>query len=400
MNMKFYIDTFRSIRMIVLLVALTLNACAAKPEDVVPTVQRTATLEPTVIPSSIPPSPDPTYVPLIDDITTFRSLETKPDIPPQTIHGVTTVIDSVYVDESRVIVEYTISGLDWPDLVQMDPIFIPALSSTAIHNITRGEVVLYPGGLKDGVMTGSIDQMLTAGAVDAAQTPIVDLQVDIQVDGTGAALYPPGEPGESPQPTPMDLPNIGTFHFAFDIPVYQGIKLMDISQTVEANGISMTLKSLILNHSHIDGLVCFEMPSAQDWQPDVRFGDPYGDDWFGGPSSLFLDEEPFSLTDPERCVGMGTDVFYMGGKTLVTVKILELETSIPESIPEEMVDRANVKLADKGIVFEVKPESHDNKFNILKRPDDIPDIELGRLIWDALVDRHKGPWEFTVEINP
>jgi hypothetical protein len=400
MYKEFHKNRLRSMLIIIFLLSLTLNACAAKPDDVVSTVQPTATLEPTVLPSPIPPSPDPTYVPLIGDITTFRSLETKPDIQPRMIHGVTTVIDTVYVDESRVIVEYTISGLDWPDRVQMDPTIIPSLSSTAIHDITRGEAVLYPGGLKDGVMTGSVDQMLTAGAVDAAQTPIVDLKVDIPVDGTDAGLYPPSEPGERPQPTPMDLPNVGTFHFEFDVPVYQGIKLMDISQTVEANGISMTLKSLILNHSHVDALICFEMPSEQDWQPDVRFGDSYGDDWFGGASSLFLDENQFSLMDPERCVGMGTDVYYMGGKTLVTVRILELETSIPESIPEEMVDQANEKLADKGIVFEVIPESQDNKFNILKRPDDIPDIELGRLIWDALVDRYKGPWEFTVEINP
>jgi hypothetical protein len=206
------------------------------------------------------------------------------------------------------------------------------------------------------------------------------------------------------QPTPVALPNVGTFHFAFEIPIYSGVKLMDLNQTVEANGIAVTLKSLILNPSHVDAFLCFEMPSAKDWSLDLRFGIAGTPDLdapraFG--SSLFLgDGKGFTISDPERCVGMGADVRYEGGPTQVVLTIPKLKTSIPELIPEEMVQQANERLADKGIEFEVIAVDHGNNFNILKRPDGMPDTALYPLIWDALGDWYEGPWEITVEVTP
>ena len=406
MNNRFHATTFRRMLIVVALLALTLNACAAKAAaSRVSIAQPTARMEPTVLPSPIPPSPAPesTDVPAVD-VPAYLALATKPDVPPQTINGVTATIDKAYVDESHVVVYYTISGLDWPDNVQMDSALTASLSSKAIQNISWGAVGWSTGSVMEGAMTGSIDQMLTADAVDAAKTPVVDLQVDIPVDGTGAILLAPPSTGQSPQPVTIELPNVGTFHFEFEISISQGIKLMDINQIVEANGISLTLKSLILNRSHVDALLCFEMPSAKDWSPDLRFGlggapDEGAPEAFG--SSLFPgDGKGFSLSDPERCVGMGTDVSYEGGPTRVVLTIPKLKTSIPERIPEEMVQQANERLKDRGIVFEVIAQDHGNNFNILRRPDGMPDTELYPLIWDALGDWYEGPWEFTVEITP
>jgi hypothetical protein len=408
MNQKSNTTILKSMLIVASLLTLTLNACAAKDTEViVPTAQRIATLEPTVLPSPIPPPPSPVLESTDDrvvDAIAFLALATKPDVPPQTIDGVTVTIDQAYADESRVGVYYTISGLDWPDNVQMNPTLMASLSSTVIHDIGRGAGGWSTGIVKEGVLTGFIDQMLTAGAVDAAQSPIVDLQVDIPVDGTGAILVLPSSTGQIQQPTPMQLPRVGRFRFKFKIPISQGIKLMDINQTVEANGISITLKSLILNRSHVDALLCFDMPSEKDWSPELRFGigsapDQNTPQAFG--SSLFRgDGKGFSLSDPERCVGMGTDASYEGGPTRVFLTIPKLKTSIPERIPDEMVQQANERLADRGIVFEVITQDHGNNFNILKRPDGMPDTELYPLIWDALGDWYEGPWEFTVEVKP
>jgi hypothetical protein len=267
---------------------------------------------------------------------------------------------------------------------------------------------LASGIVSDGSMTGYIDQMLMADAVSAVDTPVVDLQVDIPVDGTGAFIYPaqetPPQSGQMIEPTPVELPNVGTFHFAFEIPVYQGVKLMDLNQTVEANDIAVTLKSLILNRSHVDAFLCFEMPSAKDWSPELGFGiggtpDPNAPQAFG--SSLFLgDGKGFTISDPDRCVGLGSDVSYDGGPTKVVLAIPKLTASIPELIPEEMVQQANERLADKGIEFEVIAVDHGNNFNILMRPDGMPDTEIYPLIWGALGDWYEGPWEFVVEVKP
>jgi hypothetical protein len=405
MNKEFHTNAFRG--MLVFLLVLTLNACGAQPQaEVVPAAQPTIAMEPTVIPSPIPSSSaeaqNSTDVPV--DIPSYFSRGTKPDVPPQTINGVTVTIDQVYADESHVVVHYIISGLDWPDYVVMDPTIMPSLSSKAMR-IMSGAAGWSTSTVKDGVITGQIDQMLTADAVDAAQTPIVDLQVDIPVDGTGAELIAAPPPGQSPQPVLMELPNIGTFHFDFEILVSEGIQLVDINQTVEANDVAMTLESLTLNPSHVDALLCFEMPSAKDWGPDARFslsGEPNMANLTGYGSSLFLgDGKDFSLSNPERCVGMGTDVTYDGAPTIVTITVPKLLTSVPESwsLTEESMKNANQKLADKGIVVAYNNDPH-NPFVVMQRPDGATDMDIYPLIWDALADWYEGPWEFTVEIKP
>jgi hypothetical protein len=52
---------------------------------------------------------------------------------------------------------------------------------------------------------------------------------------------------------------------------------------------------------------------------------------------------------------------------------------------------ASEQLADKGIAFEVIAETHGNNFNILKRPDGMPDEEVYPLLYDALADWYGGP---------
>src|SRR5512141_981820 len=70
-------------------------------------IPATPTVEVVPFPTSTPEEPVmyPYYLPLA----------TKPDIASQTINGVTAQIDWAYVDESRVALHYTISGLEWPD---------------------------------------------------------------------------------------------------------------------------------------------------------------------------------------------------------------------------------------------------------------------------------------------
>ena len=68
----------------------------------------------------------------------YLPLATKPDIAPQTINNITVVIDWVYVDESRVALQYTISGLNWPDGVMLGTTSVQ-ISSTMAENIGYGE---------------------------------------------------------------------------------------------------------------------------------------------------------------------------------------------------------------------------------------------------------------------
>jgi hypothetical protein len=399
-----------------LVLILVLSACGP--------VTAIALTEPAAV-SSLPATPvsealtqlSPTPAPSIsinDYLPIYLPLVIKPDVPPRTINGVTVAIDWAYADESRVAVHYVVSGLDWPDQIYMSPptsvrLLGKDFSDTAFGGMSSS--MNYP--VSAGRITGFLDQMLTANAVDAAHTPLVNLQVDIPVDGTGAFVVNTPSPGQSQEPPAiLALPNIGTFHFEFEIPIYKGIKVTDINQTVEANSVAMTLKSLILNRSHVDALLCFQLPSAQPWgfaDSKFKFGD--GQDGIRFQPSSDLLPGDFSgqstkspeVTDPERCAGVGFDALYDESPTTVTLTIPKLTTglsAVPERIPEDLVRKANERLADKGIAFDVIAMDHGNNFNILKRPDGMSDLELYPLIWDAFSDWHEGPWVFTVEVKP
>jgi hypothetical protein len=167
----------------------------------------------------------------------YLPLATKPDIAPQTINDITVMIDWVYVNESRVALHYTISGLDWPGGVMLDATSVQ-VSSAVIENIGYGGGGWGSLPVDKGVTSGSLDQLLVDGALNADENPNVDLSVDVPVNGS-TTTYPP-DPASGQQPAPqgnVSLPDIGTFHFEFTAPVHKGNKFEYIGQTVVANNV-------------------------------------------------------------------------------------------------------------------------------------------------------------------
>ncbi len=331
----------------------------------------------------------------------YLPLATRPNIPPQTIEGVTAVIDWAYADESRISMHYTISGLDWPDGTHFDGTLV-RISSDDAANIGYGGGGWSNESVENGVTSGSVDQYFMDGDLDAGIHPNISLSVDIPVDGTNAMIFPtPNPDGTQEAPVTMALSVIGTFHFEFTLPVYKGLKFEDLDQTVTANNVSMTLKTLVVNPSHVEALICFQMPSALDWQltaSKVELGGveyPYSNGGLihGGSG------KDFTLNDAERCASIGFDAIYDESVSSVTLTIPKLVSSIPDVITKDRVEMANQRLADKGIAFDYESGDHGSNIVVLKRPDGATDMDIYPLIWDALADQYEGPWVFTVDLR-
>lgn len=379
MNLQKHVVSVLSI----LLVLSSCNTMEATPPAVTVTAEPTADLtlvtdEP-VIPS---PMPEPTAAEEIV-YSSYLPRATKLENVSHTIDGVTVQIDSAYVDEARVAIQYTISGLAWPDGSFLDNTQFVQMSIPALATFRLGGFSGAGGGnvseVKQGVITASSDQLLLDGALDAEKHPTVTVDVDIPVEG----------------PT-----KVGTFHLRFSAPVGNGIKIENIDQTVVANDVSMTLKSLILNPSHAEALICFQMPSAVDWglfTSRITVGDqeyPF----MGGGIAYEAGALDSALTSPERCNELGFDVFYDESVRSVTVTVPRLQASVNEVVAPETVAIANQRLANMGIAFDYVNVDNGGNFVILQRPDGMSDEELYPLIWDALAEQYDGPWVFTVPI--
>ena len=369
--------------MVLLLVACRSVAVTSTslPVDETPTaLLPTATLELSLTPINVlvvTPTEEvvyPYYLPLV----------TKLENVSQTIGDVTTKIDWAYVDDGRVAIQYTISGLNWPDGSSMDPtqqvqMSIPAISDFQFGGFNGGSAGNVSSA-QNGAVTGSSDQSLFVGALDAEKYPEISVRVSIPVEG----------------PT-----KVGTFHLNFTVPVVNGIRIENIDQTVVANNVAMTLKSLIVNPSRVDALICFQMPSAVDWglmssKLNIN-GKEYS--FSGGGAIEGTSGKGFSLSDPERCSSIGFDIIYDESAASIILTVPKLVASVNELVTKEVIDRANQRLADKGIQFDYENVDHGGNIVILKRPNGATDQEIYPLIWDALADQYEGPWAFTVPIK-
>jgi hypothetical protein len=373
---------------IAMLFLLPLTACS--PATAMPTSVELQTVSPEVAPTTVVEATTiPTAVPIAAPTEGlaypfYLQGAQKLDDVSQTIDGVTAQIDWAYVDEGRVAIQYTISGLDWPDgsmldLMQQVRMSVPEISTFRLGGFSGAEGANV-STTKQGVITGSSDKLLLDGALDAEKHPNITVDVEIPVEG----------------PT-----KIGTFHFRFTTPVGDGIKIENIDQTLVANNVSMTLKTLILNPSHAEALICFQMPSPLDWGLTASTITVGGTEYpFSGGGLASGKADPDSaLTSPERCNDVRFNIAYeMDMLSSVTLTVPKLMASVSEVVTEDTVNKANQRLAGTGIVFNYENIDHGGNIVILQRPDGMSDEEVYPLIWDALAEQYEGPWVFTVQI--
>ena len=373
----------KEIRTISVFILLLLGACNPTVAISTPVVIQDL---PTLMPSS--PTVEPTLVPTLASALEqaypyYRPLATKLENVSQTIGDVTAQIDWAYVDEGRVAIQYTISGLEWSDGSTLDGMQQVQMSIPALSGFRLGGFSGASGGnvsyAQNGVITGSSDQALLDGALDADKYPEINVRVEIPVEG----------------PT-----KVGTFHLNFTIPVVNGIKIENIDQTVVANQVSMTLKSLILNPSHVEALICFQMPSSSDWGLMTSVLTVNGRDYPTSGAGLAQGTDGRVIGDPNtnRCDTVGFDIVPDASTTSVTLTIPRLQASVNEVVTKEVVDRANQRLAERGLQFDYVNVDHGGNILVLQRPAGATDPEIYPLIWDAMADQYNGPWVFTVEL--
>jgi hypothetical protein len=374
-------NTLRFLAKISPVFLLIFTACSAAVIPALPVEAQPTALEgldtPTIVPTTALTAPlsfTPEEVPVYPY---YLHLVTKPDIPPQTINGVTVEIDWAYVDESRVALHYTVSGLDWPDGTFWDSMQARITSAAIPESAFSGAGGWNHGPVDHGVISGTDDQLFWDGAVDAEKHPNIDLSVEIPVEGATS---------------------VGTFHFAFSVPVLDGIKLESLDQTVVANNVSVTLKTLVLNPSRAEAFICFQMPSAVDWQLTASTFSVGGREYpfSGGGDIRGPGGKDFLLTDPERCTSIGFEIPFDTSSSSVTLTVPKLLGSIPEVITAENVEIANQRLAERGIQFDYVNIDHGGNIELLQRPEGATDMEIYPLIWDALAEQYEGPWVFTV----
>lgn len=241
----------------------------------------------------------------------------------QTVEDVVFTLERAYADEDNVVVGYSVGGFD-NRAAYYPTSGMPVIADEADNTFE------YVGGI--GRVTDRLDNAVEEGK--ESELAFFEPSKKLQPSGKhrfelGLNYVPDteksGQGGDS-----QDKPAARTLTFDFIIPVRK-VDVIQVGQTVEANGVSMTLERVENSPARSEAILCFDPPSDEKytWVPVVeRSNIPESD--------VFTNEFPY-YTKPEVAVGcVGYDLFRSlydqpGTHSLVVTRI---EGRVPATEPE------------------------------------------------------------------
>lgn len=178
----------------------------------------------------------------------------------------------------------------------------------------------------------------------------------------------------------------------FTLPAIGALELFPKLETT-THDVTFSLNSLRITPSQTALNLCFDMPSAQDWQVSITasIGDQQGLLASMGTSN----GKTFRLTDPHRCMDINFLLPYQEENQQMVIEIDHLETSISEG-NEAVLERAKERLTAQGIEIEFHLVDHGLNWTIRSQPEGLTEADLNQLILDSMRERYDGPWRFVV----
>jgi hypothetical protein len=171
----------------------------------------------------------------------------------QTIDGVTVKLERAYADSNVVLVGFTVSGPE-------DRYYAEAgeLSTSDGQNL-RGMIGMgaVPGSKSILGSWQSSERAAVITAFDASSLEGNPSELNLTLETSVADAATTGES------TTMGKATIGPFKFDFSIPFHAG-KVIEVSQTVEAAGVPVTLERVVISPWTTRAVFSFDLPPEED----------------------------------------------------------------------------------------------------------------------------------------
>lgn len=316
------------------------------------------------------------------DIFGFPTLPplTKLDVPPQTVDGISAIMDGGYADPSRVV-------------------FIIRFSSNV------GKVQFVDGTYladANGEQMGMIATMV-GPLPNETSSYLIDFSPEFPLAGTrlNGQLF-------IAFTSPTDGSQTVQFHFHFDLPIHPTLTFYP-QKTISVEGVDILLDRLVIAPATTYAYLCYPNRSDENWiltgenitlninrqvsnpnRPSEWLFDStiVEGDQFGEPGWTPPNEE-------SRCMKLG---FPIGDANpiLLTLTLPGLEDAMTTPVPEEKLLAAYEKLLGQGIDMKWPTGQHDTIVEYKKLPEGMTEKEAYRRFLEALGYVRKGPWVFRI----
>lgn len=330
----------------------------------------------------------------------------------QTRNGVTVTLNWAYADTQGLKVNYTLENVD-PILL-----YSPYGSNVNLHD-AEGFIFSYSSSRPEetsasDTFTTTVDFYNQAVRLinNSDQYEVVDnyfsthyqtlpqtlnLQLELRLGDFEVPDWTPLDSMDTEYAIGDYVELIGPFTFDFNLPLRAAVELEPM-QTVEQNGLAVTLEALSVAPTRTSARLCYQLPDERDWLPQASVTIDGVTGYLSGHG--VVDMAQFENTE-RRCRNMRFDAFYDGSPATLNFSLNVLETSMMEGVAdwEHIAD----VLAEDGIDIEVILEQGENgggglRIEEVNVPEGFNLQEAANAAREALGDRIHGPWVFEIEL--
>lgn len=185
------------------------------------------------------------------------------------------------------------------------------------------------------------------------------------------------------------------FTFEFTLPFYQALEVVPTENTIESNGVTITVDNIRYTPSLTKFDMCYNMPDDEQWGAQIQIVTDSEDSPFYTrqviPTDTFLDDRPCFDVSATAAIPDNADEF--------VIDIMYLSQFIMP-ITSEAARAEEAYFAELGYIIEIDEDPHGYSVDFIAFPDDVDELDgEGFVRANLFYKRYEGDWTFIVPLE-
>jgi len=214
--------------------------------------------------------------------------------------------------------------------------------------------------------------------------------------GGGGGSSSNGEDGNTPPATP-DVSKIidRVYIFNFSLPFYEALKVEPEVNTVESNGVSITIDNIRYTPSLTKFDMCYNMPDDEQWGATIQIVTDSVDSPFYSHQ-----QQPIKISDDGRpCVEVSATAAIPDDADKFMIDVLFLSQPL-RPLSDELARAEEEYFAELGYSIKIDANPYGYSMDMLNYPDDIDASDADEFVRASLFfKRYEGDWTFTIPLK-
>ncbi len=170
-------------------------------------------------------------------------------------------------------------------------------------------------------------------------------------------------------------------------------------QQVSGDGVTVSLMSINIKSTRAEPTMCIDLPDNADWFPYAYL--EVGKNRVAVDTIALVNaKNPATYQSSRRCYEFGFPTGIARGVGQVKIVVEKIQTSLPESLTQEMCIQAqeNLRVDYPEFSFACNIGTQGVGFTVSSKPATITDDQANQLIVGALTRTVEGPWALTYNV--